>query len=1114
MPPNIPGPNYNAMQMQAGIVPPAIQPTAPFGMHPGQVAGMLQQQAMTMQYATPAPSQIFGGMPAYMPGIMGPNLPPPMMGGHAHLARQRAVEEQNKMLSLAQSGSGLMARLGGGLAAGMLGGPMGAMAFEAFGGGQALQRAAGSVFQPLVDMRERALNFQNQSTRFMVGGAGLSATGQGMSMMGSQQVTTGIGRLADSAQFRRETSGMFNRADMDRITRLSGELGMLDQSQNADAMIREVKKVSKALSNFMRLAEEPDIQRAMQQMARLRTMGFTAMEMPTAAANARTFARMAGVSVTEAMAGAEKGAAVFQQAGLSGVAGFNAGLGSQGMARQLAGTMNARQLNMAGGLEGIQNTMLQSSANASTVDAFLPAMLTRSGGRLSIDQNALREMLSGRMTPGALAARGANNIRGLGGRQAIEELFTRRGELQDEMASSMSPQQQMLLPLLQARMMQRQIPGMSMGAALMAQPGMTEQNARTLMQMAQNPEFAQNMRQQLEVSQQERAVAAREERRRRGTVRARIGRGIERNIEDPMSALTERITRPFTEYLAEEQDRQEALELQGEGPARIVRRDRLGTSVSAAGARDMMRRNPSQANDLARAALERAQRGAAGEDERAASVAQVPFVRMFYGAHGFGVTREGRGGDTTRSAIIDSAGTGTQLRESLGLGAARSSADIQRMGQEQQELGAIVRDQGGTGRQQVERSRAATRGIGTTSDAQGANLLAMASTAVSDYVSSRRTLGGLIRRDASATELKARVASTLRARGVSEAQISRAVNNQAFMAQAAATARETASEEDRETFSQLEGAGQQTEAALAGQSSDQLMRVANEAREGAADKLGMNDYIDATDEEKRNILKLVDGQGEEGELRRKLLAAVLMSRSDDRNTREEGRRRMLELERSTRDPDAFARAKAAVMTEVNALSEGTREDMAARLEGKTSAQAETLMAAVGRQAQEAQGADIQRARQGVLGVRAGAAYTQAGGGAAGVRALRERPEQVTDRNVRRMIEEGKSDEEIAATIESGTRSRVESGAATTAEGAGTSAGDREAMEGTEAMIAAISEGMEDFPGAVQRLDEASQKLLETADRLTDAAGLARITGNLEAGSGHSRGLNPFSFSGF
>jgi hypothetical protein len=1104
MPPNIPGPSYNAMQMQAGMVPPAIQPTAPFGMHPGQVAGMLQQQAMTMQYVTPQPSQIFGGMPAYMPGFGGPSMPPPMMGGHAHLARQRAVHEQNQMLSLAQSGSGLMARLGGGLAAGMMGGPMGAMAFEAFGGGQALQRAAGGVFQPLVDMRERALNFQNQSTRFMVGGAGLSATGQGMSMMGSTQVTSGIGRMADSAQFRRETSGMFNRADLDRITRLSGELGMLDQSQNADQMIREVKKVSKALSNFMRLAEEPDIQRAMQQMSRLRTMGFTAMEMPTAAANARTFARMAGVSVTEAMAGAEKGAAVFQQQGLSGVAGFNAGLGSQGMARQLAGTMNARQLSMAGGLEGIQNTMLQASAGASTIDAFLPSMLTRSGGRLTIDQNAMREMLSGRMTPGDLARRGANNIRGLGGRQAIEELFTRRGELQDEMATSMTPQQQMLLPLLQARMTQRQIGG-SMGAALMMQPGMTEQSARTLMQMASNPEFAQNMRQQLEASQQERMVAAREERRRRGTVRARFGRSIERGIEDPLSAMSERITRPFTEYLAEEQDRQEALEMQGEGPARIVRRDRLGTSVSAAGARDMLRRNPRQANDLARAALERAQTGAAGEDERAASVAQIPFARMFYGAQGFGITREARGGDTTRSAIIDSAGTGTQLRESLGLGAARSAADIQRLGQEQQELGSILRDQGGTARQRVDRSRAATRGLGLSSDADGARMLAAASGAVTDYVSSRRTLGGLIKKDASPAELRQRVSQSLRQRGFSEAQVSRAVNNQAFMAQAAATARETAGEEDSETFSQLEGAGQQTEAALAGQSSDQLQRVANEAREGAADSLGMNDYIDATDEEKRNVLKLVDGQGEEGELRRKLLAAILMSRSEDKATRDAGRQRMLELERSS-DADAFARAKAAVMTEVNALSAGTREDMASRLEGKTSDQAETLMAAVGRQAQEAQGADIQRARQGVLGVRAGAAYTNAGGGAAGVRALRERPEQITDRNVKRMIDEGKSDEEIAEVIENGTRSRVRAGTETSAEGAGTSAGEREGMEGTEAMIAAISEGMEDFPGAVQRLDEASQKLSETADRLADAAGLARVTGNLEAGSGSSGGF--------
>lgn len=1111
MPPNTGGPNgfmpgYNAMQMQSGIVPPAIQPTAPFGMHPGQVAGMLQQQAMTMQYVSPAPSQVFGGMPAAMPGFFGPSMPPPMMG-HAHFARQRAAEEQNKMLSLAQSGTGLMARLGGGLAAGMLGGPLGYMAYEGLGIGQGFQRAAGGVFEPLVSMRERALNIQNQSTRFGVGGAGMAMNGQGFSMMQAQQAATGIGRLADSASFRRETGGMFNRADLDRIGRLSGELGMLDQSQNADQMIREVKKVSKALSNFMKLAEEPDIQRAMQQMARLRTMGFTAMEMPTAAANARTFARMAGVSVTEAMAGAERGAGLFQQMGLSGAAGFNAGLGSQGMARQLAATMNARQLSMAGGVEGIQNTFLQASAGSQTIDAFLPAMLTRRGGQLAIDPNALRNMLSGRMSPSDMARGGAANIRALGGRQAIEELFTRRRELQDEMATQMTPEQQMMLPMLQARMIQRQTGG-SFGAALRGLPGMTEQQARTLEQAAADPEFAQNMRRQLEVAQRERAVSARNERRSRNTLSARFGRGVERNVEDPISAFTERVTRPFTEYLAEEQDRQEALELQGEGPARIVRRGRFSSNISAAATRDLLRRDPGAANDLARQALTQAEAGARGENERAAQMAQIPLARMFYGAQGFGFTREGRGGDTTRSAIIDSAGTGVRLRESLGLGAGLSAEQVTRLGVEQQSLGRMFEEQGGSALERVQRSRNATRDLGPMRSGESARLISIASTAVSDYVSSRRVLGGLITRDGSGTEMKQRVAQTLRARGVSEAQISRAINSEAFMQQATTSARESASAEDRETMDQIVGAGQQTEAALAGQSADQLMRISNESRESAVDALGMNDYLDASDEEKRNVLKLVEGQGQEGELRRKILAAVLMSRSEDRNTRERGTRRLQELLESS-DPEAFARAKSAVMTEVDALSDATREDMSARLQGKTVAQADQLMAAVGEQARKAQGADIQRARNNMLGVRGASLYTRAGGGAAGVRALRDRPEMVTDRNVRRMLSEGRSDAEIQEAIENGTRSRVDAGAETTSTGAGASEGERAGMESTEAMISAISEGMESFPGAVQRLDEASQKLSETADRLADAAGLARVVGNVEAGGGSSRGFSLF-----
>src|SRR5262249_9245228 len=115
---------------------------------------------------------------------------------------------------------------------------------------------------------------------------------------------------------------------------------------------------------------------------------------------------------------------------------------------------------------------------------------------------------------------------------------------------------------------------------------------------------------------------------------------------------------------------------------------------------------------------------------------------------------------------------------------------------------------------------------------------------------------------------------------MSEAQVQRAVNSQEFMQQASEDARTNASPEQRDTFDQIVNQGGNVRQNLLGRSADELMQTANTAREAATDSLGMNDYLDASDEEKRSVLKLVEAQGEEGDLRRKLLAAKLMSLSE------------------------------------------------------------------------------------------------------------------------------------------------------------------------------------------------------------------------------------------
>lgn len=1115
MPPNDPGgvpgllPSYNLMQMQQGVLPSTLQPM-PQTIHPGQVSAMLQQQAMMFQYAAPRPSAVFGTTPAYLTGIMSPSLPPPMFGGAAG-ARQRAIDEQNHTLALAQTGAGLTARLAGGVAAGMMMGPVGALGFEMLGGGAALQRGVGNLFEPLIAQRERALNLQNMSTRFVTGGSMLSATGQGMSMSAAQYVSNNIGRMADSSQFRRDTGNMFNRADLDRITRLSGELGMLDQAQNADQMIREVKKVSRALSNFMKLAEEPDIQRAMQQMARLRTLGFSAMEMPTAAANARTFARMAGVTIEEAMSNAEKGASFFQGAGLSGAAGFNAGLGAQGAARQLAATMDPRRLSMAGGVEGIQNTILQASASSQTIDAFLPAMLTRRNGQLTVDPQRLQQMLSGRFTPADMARMGNASIHGLGGPMAVQELMTRRRELQDEMSSQLTPEQQTLMPLLMARNLQRQT-GMTLGASLRMIPGMGEEQARTLEQMAESPDFARRMRQQMTVSRREAAARARAQRRSEDTLSYRVGSTLNERLFEPLGDIANRATDIVGRHLAGDQDAQEALELMGPGPARVVGRSRMGSDVTAAHTRQMMRSNPAVMARYERDALARVEQGIRAEDQRAEELSHIPIVRRFNGPDGWGLDRASRGGETTRAAILDSAGSDIRFTELIGLGPTARQVNL--LGREQSALARMVTDRGGTAEERRARSVAATQGLGMMTQTQQNQALATATVAARQYAESRDTGPfGMWRQDATASGMRQQIHQALRRQGFSEVEANRATNDTAFMQQAMEDARGTTTDRGAAAFARMQGAGEQTDAAHAGQTASQLRTLADRRRAHAAYQLGMGNagsILGPSEGDVRGVAGVLGGTTDEAKLRRRLFAAYLMTQSSKDGDRNTGTRLLREIRNSTRDAGQYERALDAVKDQLGrpgqagAMGSRARSQLIESIEGKTSAEVLSRVETAGETANSAGGFDSMAARNTLLGDAAGAAYSR--GGVAGLRA---NASQIKNRRIRSMVEGNATDDQIRAAVEGGARERVAAGEAT-AEGA-SSGQDPESDATTEAMLQSISEGMENFPGAIQRLDEASQKLSETADRLADAAGIARAAGTVEAGGG---GSNGFSLTGF
>lgn len=1084
---------YTGMQAQAGLTPqglpqlpppmfPSAMPT-PVAPHPMQVAGMLQQQTVMQQYSMPQPMNGMHGstMLAQPGGMFAPAMPPPMYG-MARQARQRGLHEAASTLAIPQAGVGLGLRLAGGAAASYFGGPLGSLAYEGLGIGQMMQNAGNKIFEPIVQQRERALNLQNQSIGFVTGGSGLSMTGQGLSSMAATQVSMGLGRMADSSAFRRETGNMFNRGDLDRITRMAGEMGMLDNAQGADQMLREVKRVSKAVSNFMRIIEEPDLQKAMKQMGQLRSMGFMAAEMPSAASNARTFARMAGVSTETAMTQAVQGGEMFQRAGLSGASGFQASLGAQGMARQLANTMTARQLNMAGGVEGIQQNMMQGALSSATNDPFMMAMLTRRDGQLSIDSSRMRDLMSGRMSISDVMRQGASNIRGLGGRAAIDEMFTRRNELNDQLTSAMGPQGQMLLPLLQARMIQRQTGG-SLGEAL-RQNGMGEQQARTYEQMAQNPEFWTNMRRQIDASMREHGAERRNQISERSGFRATLGRRAHHAVGRHFDALGSGFMDPIQRMLAEEQDNEEALAMTGEGPGRVVRGDRFATETFAAGTRDLLRSGAAGRSAM-EAARRRMARNVAGEDARAEAVQGNILARQFFGAHGFGLTRNMRGGETARETIMQGADAATRVEEFFGQGP--SASNVRAMGRDQAEMsGLLDRAQSGTAEERAASSR---RGASLFGDRTG-RAQAIAIEATRNVVSDSHTFGFRTGNTGRAA-FTSRIEQRLMAAGYSRDEARQATANEDFMQRVTNEARSSMDEEGRQVLDQIGQQGRNADSARLAQGNDMLRRDTERRRENFMSNLGLDTWVNASTEDVSRVSDVLGGSDDEATLRQQLFAAELMSRSDDAQTRQRGQERKAQLERSA-DEEVFRRVNQAVQTAINGMDESTREDMSKKLEGRTSAQAERTMAQAGREVTAMQANEATVAERRVLGDQAQSAFSTGG-----VAALRRDPSKVRNRNVQRMLQDGHStDAEIESAIREQAVSATRAETTATAEGGGASAEDQEGAANAEAMINAITSGMEEFPTAVNTFSEASRTLLRAAEAMGGAESVQRLAGGL------------------
>lgn len=393
------------------------------------------------------------------------------------------------MLGGMGTGAALGSRMGPwGALAGGVAGAAGGYAFGAGLAGPAAGRFAEStITRPLMETRAYGEQLMNLTRDFVVQGSQVSPLGRGLTQQSSVQLAGNLQRGVEQGQM-----GGFNMRDVMKVTGMAADQGMLDMAQSGDQIASQVRNVARGLQNFMRIAQEPDVQRAMQMMGSMRAMGLSIPESTVAMQHAKTFAQMAGTSVPSIMQGAGlPGAMTFQQMGLTAGLGMQVGMGAAGLSRQAiaGGAFNPAQLALAGGMSGLQQTLTESSGAALGVNFQTMAMLSRNNqGQLSVDPERLKSVMSGHVSLSQQAAMAADNISrlaqqgGVSPENVLSEFRSRTNELRDEMGRRLGPMGGNMLLMRQAMNLQQELGGnIGLGSALsMVAPGLSTNQVRSL----------------------------------------------------------------------------------------------------------------------------------------------------------------------------------------------------------------------------------------------------------------------------------------------------------------------------------------------------------------------------------------------------------------------------------------------------------------------------------------------------------------------------------------------------------------------------------------------------------------------------------------------------------
>ena len=472
---------------------------------------MMTSPAYGMFRPAPASGIMPFGGPLRMPSIFNP-LAPSLPSSHFSMPGTRSLQVMQAresqalgaLTGAAEFGLGTMGSLAGGVLGSTLG-PLGTLAGAWLGG--RVGHAAGSMaLGPVAQDAARARMIQNTTAPFMVTGADLGPTGQGLSTGGALRMASGLRHMAHDLDFERLG---FNTQDAMRITGGAAQHGLLTGAQGPEEMVRRVKEISKSVKLLMQITGDPDVRSALASLGQMRDLGFSGLgAQSTALANRATFARMAGVSqaaMHEAFG--LPGAMMAQQVGLAGSTGYAAGMAGGAMANVAAssGALGDLQLARAGGRSGLAQINAMAQISSMQSDVYLAASLKRGSKGLEVDMDAYRRAQG--MTVGEVAREAAERIRSMGS-EGIFEWRTRRQEFKDQVAQKLSPLEMGMNVVRQAQGLQRQVPGMTLGSALFATvqstavgAGMSEeqaeQSARSLELQFTDCRFWEGQKQQL-----------------------------------------------------------------------------------------------------------------------------------------------------------------------------------------------------------------------------------------------------------------------------------------------------------------------------------------------------------------------------------------------------------------------------------------------------------------------------------------------------------------------------------------------------------------------------------------------------------------------------------------